>query len=409
MKPNRPKLFGSDYPKSFVVISLRRPAEDGAGDSRRAWQLIQSLKTKHHVREIWVLESSASLLGALLRPMNFARMARLMVRHARTKPVQWVIAQAVMGNRPIEESFPVYVLSRAVPDPLPARFGVDFVDSMATNARTRAQSVGTLQSIIWRRESGLTKKWESRVAACALASTAVSRIEAEAIGDDVRTIPLVAQWNEPTGLELPPLPAVHRWLGQQRRLLFAGSLFYKPNHEAAMWLVRELMPRLVGEYGMEPSGMLIAGRRPRHSLVRAVSQAGCCLAVDVPSLAALFSRATVSLAPMTLGGGVQNKILESLAVGCPTVLTPHANAGLNMAESPWVSIADRTPEDFVAAIETLDRAEPTRRELSTQRTFYESLNVWKKESVIEQWLALYEETLCGQADPDSSGDWNSRC
>ena len=69
-------------------------------------------------------------------------------------------------------------------------------------------------------------------------------------------------------------------------------------------------------------------------------------------IAAEYTRATLFVAPLRLGTGLQNKVLEAMASALPCVLSPHAFAPLGMPAHGHAEICDQ-PEEFAAGIDWL--------------------------------------------------------
>src|SRR4030095_14866061 len=106
------------------------------------------------------------------------------------------------------------------------------------------------------------------------------------------------------------------------------SLDYRPNIDAVQLCAHAVLPRVREQI---PAARFVAvGHRPGARL-RAVARASGG-AVDVvgsvPDIRPYFRRADIYVAPLRLGRGVQNKILEAMAMRVPVVASPLAVAGL---------------------------------------------------------------------------------
>lgn len=123
-------------------------------------------------------------------------------------------------------------------------------------------------------------------------------------------------------------------------LVFAGALSYPPNHDAARWFLHEVFPRIrleVPEAHLTITGEAGAGPLPRVD--------GVTLTGYVPDIRPVVGGATVSLAPIRLGGGTRLKILEAMCLGTPVVSTTKGAEGLHVTAGEHLLIAD-TPEGF---------------------------------------------------------------
>ena len=91
------------------------------------------------------------------------------------------------------------------------------------------------------------------------------------------------------------------------------------------------------------------GPNPPEKLVRTCTQSGIQFLGYVPDLNEYLERATVSIAPMRSGSGIQNKVLEAMAAGIPVVATTVGLGGLRAIPGEHLLVAD-TPYDFTDAI-----------------------------------------------------------
>jgi glycosyltransferase involved in cell wall biosynthesis/thymidylate kinase len=128
---------------------------------------------------------------------------------------------------------------------------------------------------------------------------------------------------------------------------FTGVLAYGPNHDAALRLVTRVLPRL--RERVPHARLVIAGRDPRPDLCAAAGeQTGVTLVRSPADLRTELERAAVYCAPLRFAAGIQNKLLEALAMELPVVASEVAAAGLRVAGAePPLAVAD--DDDSVAA------------------------------------------------------------
>lgn len=132
-----------------------------------------------------------------------------------------------------------------------------------------------------------------------------------------RPVPVI-----PNGVDLPAL-------GQRDSAptaAFIGSLDYAPNVDAVAFLAGQVWPGL--RAAVPGARLLIAGRRPGPAIRALHGQAGIEVLADVPDMAAVVSRAWIGIAPMRVGVGLKNKVLETWAAARPCLVTPLAMNGL---------------------------------------------------------------------------------
>lgn len=133
-----------------------------------------------------------------------------------------------------------------------------------------------------------------------------------------------------------------------RRILFLGSLEWRPNLDAVGLLLDRIFPAV---RATEPDAQLdIVGRNPPASLVaRAEEVEGVRLHVNVADVRPFLASSGVMAVPLRIGGGSRLKILEALATGLPVVSTAVGAEGLCLEPGRDLEIADE-PEAIAAAL-----------------------------------------------------------
>lgn len=124
------------------------------------------------------------------------------------------------------------------------------------------------------------------------------------------------------------------------RIVFTGVLDYEPNADAARYLLSTIAPLVRREIpGLE---VIIAGRNPSPDVLALAAQApGVTVTGSVPDLRPYLESAAVFVAPLRFASGMQNKILEAMAMELPVVTTPVAAAGFRVEgdEEPPLLVA----------------------------------------------------------------------
>src|SRR5919201_695071 len=128
--------------------------------------------------------------------------------------------------------------------------------------------------------------------------------------------------------------------GSDPVVVFTGVLAYRPNHDAAMRLVTRVLPPV--RERVPDARLVLAGRDPRPGLRAAVAgQPGVRLVESPADLRPHLEAAAVYCAPLRFAAGIQNKLLEALAMELPVVASDVAAAGLRIAgERPPLVVAD---------------------------------------------------------------------
>jgi len=221
-------------------------------------------------------------------------------------------------------------------------------------ARAAAREGGGLARALARREAAHLRRREGALLrrfplVVAVSGEDAAGLRALAPGVRVEVVP-----NAVDTAALVPLPPA----GPPETILFAGSCNYPPNEEAALWLLREIVPPLRAR--LPRLVVLLLGASPSRRLLDAARATG---GVEVPGwvpeLAPWYARAHVAVAPLRVGGGTRTKILEAMALGRAVVATRLGAEGLPFRDGEELVLADE-PRAFADAVAALV-ARPERR------------------------------------------------
>ena len=131
---------------------------------------------------------------------------------------------------------------------------------------------------------------------------------------------------------------------------FVGAMDYPPNVDAVTWFADRIWPAVLAEH--PDARFQIVGRHPTAAVRRLARRAGVEVVGEVTHVIDALRTWQVSVAPMRMGRGVQNKVLEAMAAGRPVVLTSPAAAGLSDRDTKHLTIAD-TRADIACAVNRL--------------------------------------------------------
>jgi len=129
-------------------------------------------------------------------------------------------------------------------------------------------------------------------------------------------------------------------------LIFSGNMNYPPNIESAVYIAHEIMPRLKK---LRPgANLVIAGANPAAEVLKLKSDS-IHVTGWVDDIREPFSQARIHLAPMLISIGLQNKILQAMAMKIPCIVSSQANNAIHAPIDDCLLIAD-TPEAYVEKI-----------------------------------------------------------
>jgi len=150
---------------------------------------------------------------------------------------------------------------------------------------------------------------------------------------------------------------------------------YAPNVEAALWFLTRVWP-LVRAVRPDTRFWLV-GRDPAPALLAHHGRNGVVVTGTVDEPADWLASATVCVAPIRAAAGLQNKLLEALAMGKAVVATPEANEGIGAVADRDLLLADH-PDVFAAAVSKLLADSQQRRRLGTAgRAFVAAQWTWE--------------------------------
>lgn len=221
--------------------------------------------------------------------------------------------------------------------PLPGPKVIDLMDAFSVISAQRAASSPWPVSAFFRFESKRLASYERKMRTCTDRQVFISQRDREAV-DPQNSWPVTIV---PNGIDLN-----HFCAPSSKKpgtdLVFVGNLGYFPNIEAARFLVKEVMPMV---WQKRPqTTVLLAGARPAGA-VRSLAGKQVTVRAWLPDIREAYADGRVFAAPVFSGAGLQNKILEAMAMALPVVTTNHVNRAIGATPDREIAIAD-TAVDF---------------------------------------------------------------
>jgi sugar transferase (PEP-CTERM/EpsH1 system associated) len=360
---------------SVLFLAHRIPFPPDRGDKIRSWHLLKQLASLDRVDLACFAddEADAAHLPALRDALG-GRLGEAHVEVRRTgraagaaralfagKPVSLTLfdSQALrrfVGRRlqdPKVDSVFAFSgqMAQFVPEGLRQRFVMDFVDVDSAKFAAYAEAGGPL-ALLYRREARTLFAFERAVAARADVSLFVSEAEAELFRSkaglpaaDIRALQNGVDLDRYDHATVVPA-ATPRPL-----IVFTGQMDYAPNAEAVAWFAREVLPAI------PRATFAIVGRNPAEA-VRRLASDRVIVTGAVPDVRAWLAAADVVAAPLLTARGVQNKVLEAMAMARPVVASPAAFEGIEAEPGRHLLVAEGA-EAQAAAISGL-LADPAR-------------------------------------------------
>lgn len=124
-------------------------------------------------------------------------------------------------------------------------------------------------------------------------------------------------------------------------LIFIGNMAYPPNIDAAEFLAKEIMPIIW--HKMPEAKLLLAGASP-HLRVSSLASEKVKVSGWLDDIRDAYSAGKIFIAPMRIGTGLQNKLLEAMAMQIPCITTPLANDALQAEEGKQILVGNSAEE-----------------------------------------------------------------
>jgi glycosyltransferase involved in cell wall biosynthesis len=238
-------------------------------------------------------------------------------------------------------------------------FVLDMVDVDSQKWRELSRTVRPPLAWIYRREASRLADFEGKAVMRARSTVVVNDRERAVLTAlfPSAEISIIGNGVDVTRFRSPGPPS------DQPRVVFCGVLNYGPNEEAVTWLIREIWP--IVRQACPAARLAIVGADPTHSLRRlATEHQSIELSGGVPDVRPYLWNAAVSVAPLRVARGVQNKVLEAIASGLPVVVTRAVADGLPPAILPACFVGSAPDEIASRILDLLSRSAAERRALA---------------------------------------------
>jgi polysaccharide biosynthesis protein PslH len=223
---------------------------------------------------------------------------------------------------------------------------LDLVDVDSDKWTQYANSTRGLRSWLWKLESHRLARHEAHLLSRFSKSLVCTEAEAQLLRSRAPEgeIGVLQNWLD-TEYYRPESVSVSAEISAlQPYVVFTGSMDYFPNVGAVRFFCREVFPVLRSQ--VPDLKFVIVGRNPIAEVKRLGANSDVCITGTVPDVRPYLRAASAAVAPMHIARGVQNKILEALAMGLPVVASSMAAAALPRELASLLRVADE-PEDIV--------------------------------------------------------------
>lgn len=361
----------------ILFLSHRIPFPPNRGDKIRSHHILRRLARMAPVHVGCFADDHADLA----EEVELASLSHSYRLVRRSKPLVLAGFQALKQGKPIsltafrDESMARYVrdmlasgrigtiyvfssqMGQYVPDDFTGRVIMDFVDVDSAKFDAYAEKSRGPMGWVHGREGRLLAAEEARLALRADYNLLISRAEADLfvqrLGPVARRARIEVLGNGIDSEFFDPLqvgPQCEMAAMPGPRLIFTGQMDYQPNVAAVIRVARHILPQVRQRHG--DASFHIVGRNPTDAVKALGSVAGVHVWGRVDDIRPWLKAADMALVPLDIARGVQNKVLEAMAMELPVVLTSAAANGINAVAGHHFAVAD-SDEALIALVNDL--------------------------------------------------------
>jgi sugar transferase (PEP-CTERM/EpsH1 system associated) len=347
----------------ILFLVHRAPWPPDRGDRIRSWHMFEALAKLAPVHVAALADNEADAATARTK---MAPLCKSLTIEVRTVSRPLALASAVLCGAPVSNRLfrsralanhvarlvaggavsHIVAFSGQMAQYVPADFAgpviMDFVDVDSAKFATYAEQ-DRRQPLHWvhAREARVLGAYEAEVARRTDASLFVSEAEA-------------ALFRGRSGLAAGKVLAVENGIdtdrfdpallhdrvgeGEGPLAVFTGQMDYRPNIDAVRWFAEEILPLIRQRHAA--SRFAIVGRAPTDEVRALARLAGVTVTGEVPDVRPWLAAADAVVAPLLLARGVQNKLLEAMAMARPVVASKAAAEGIDAAPGEHLLVAE---------------------------------------------------------------------
>ena len=371
---------------NVLFLSQRVPYPPNRGDKITTWRLIERLKRQHRVRIAAFAHDEGDVKAArALRELGYE-----VATFAPTP--RWKALPALLGSTPL--TLRVYG-SRALQAEVDGCIGgIDLAYAYSSSMGAfflahelpRVMHFAELDSDKWlqyadktrfplawvyRREGRTLGEFERRLAHAVDENVLCTPLEQKIFQERIPGAPSLVMRN---GVDLahyrpvtaPPEPGL---------LVFVGVMNYYPNVEGIAWFARAILPEV--QRRVPGARLVIVGSHPTREVQELARLPGIEVTGFVDDPRTYLARAALSVAPLRIARGIQNKVLEAMAMGLAVVGTRAATQGVDGKPGRDYVVAESAEEQVEAVCGLLRDTERARELGRAARAFVEANYDWE--------------------------------
>lgn len=333
-----------------LFLAHRIPFPPDRGDKIRSCAILRALVARGPVHVATFGETDADMAAEV--DLAWAATSHILVRRtisnaraglnalAVNKPVSLVAFESaeishfisrLLATRPVDTIFVFSSqMAQFIPPSFAGRVVMDFVDMDSAKFAAYAKAARGPMKWVHAREARLLGAFEQQVARRADLSLFVSPAEAAVFCAELND-PAVRVDGVSNGIDClfydPSGVAAAPYAGQPGpHLVFTGQMDYAPNVDAVAHFAQAVLPMVQAVH--RDAQFHIVGRSPSPAVRALASLPGVCIVGAVDDIRPWIASADIVVAPLRMARGIQNKVLEAMAMARPVVASSAAAEGI---------------------------------------------------------------------------------
>lgn len=410
------------------MLAHRIPYPPHTGDKTRAFHVARHLAARHQLTLGFLVDDPRDLAGVqelrrvvpdiifgrLRKPVSLARgVAGLVGGATVTLPYFYSPELVRQVDRRRDGGFDVvYASSTAMAQYAPSRdipLVMDFVDVDSDKWRQYGERRRAPLSWLYRAEARRLQACEGDIARRAHVCVLATDVEQKQLRS-------FAPWAHtavvPNGIDTVYYSPQSWAATDSSAVIFTGAMDYLPNVDAVQYFCADVLPLVRRD--VPEAVFYIVGLNPSADVRRLAQRAGVVVTGSVPDVRPYYARASVCVAPLRIGRGIQNKVLQGMAMGLPVVASPLAARGVQAEAGVHLEVADGAVA-FAGHVTRLLQQPEARRDLGgAGRACVEAHYTWERNlSGLEELVVAAggRPQQAGHAvglPTDGAGAWSSR-
>jgi sugar transferase (PEP-CTERM/EpsH1 system associated) len=347
--------------RELLYLVHRIPYPPNKGDKIRSYHLLEHLAQHHRVHlgtfiddegDRKYVEKVRNLCGEACFVNLHPGMARvrslsgLLCGKPLTLPYYWnpglqAWVNRILGTRPVEN---ILIFSSGMAQYVShvrhIRRVIDFVDIDSDKWMQYSTSAGWPMNWIYRRESRLLLSYEKEIARAFDSATFVSETEADLFHQLLpEAAAKVTHFNNGVDANYfsPQNSYPNPYPEGKRILVFTGAMDYRANVDAVVWFARSVFPAIRAK--LPEVEFYIVGARPSDAVAALAALPGIRITGFVPDIRPYLAYASLVVAPLRIARGIQNKVLEAMAMEKIVIASPSAAEGIRAQREEELVVA----------------------------------------------------------------------